>query len=51
MSVLRGLSFKIEQGATYFVEVTTPDNQVYQTIPQTVPEQSATDSISFEIVV
>lgn len=43
-------SFEVEEGAIYYVEIITPDNQVYQSIPQKVPPKHKTDSISFQIV-
>ncbi len=43
-------SFKVEAGATYYVEITTQNNQTYQSRPQEVPAKRRTDSLSFEIV-
>lgn len=39
--------FKVEEGATYHVEITTKDQQIYQSIPQIVPQRMRTDSLAF----
>ncbi len=42
-------SFRVEEGATYHIEITSADSQVYQSKPQLVPPKIKTDSLSFKL--
>jgi hypothetical protein len=42
------INLKLEEGASYHIEITTEDNQTYASIPQVIQPRFRTDSLSFD---